>query len=168
MLPLKIELGDSIVSLEDINYLESLVPQNCSAYNVYDSMLEKNSNLDDLASKVCRKFYIDGFKNLGVIVNSFLAYSLPLGPHDYVTHYNNHIKQHWIYFCSRSPVIKGGEMVILEGDPSFDLFSKPVDYKEYSIEHNKLIQTAPKVKRLFNLIKACSHPVFHINLYSYE
>ena len=153
--------------LNDILELESMIPQDFAAYNVYDSMLQKNSFIDGLAKKICHEFFINQ-SNLGVIVNSFLAHSLPLGPHDYKTHYDRSINQHWIYFCTRSRVVKGGEMIMLEDDPSFDLFDKPTDYKQYSIEHNKLIQIGPAVKRLFNSISACSYPVFHINLYTYD
>ena len=87
--------------------------------------------------------------------------------HNYEEHGGKKIKQHWLLTISRSSHFDGGEMILFEKPPSFDVFAEPSKYETVPLRLDDITETNPLQYRLFNCIKFCAQHVFHINIFTF-
>lgn len=159
-----------MISELDIKKLEDNYNANdYGALLVYDNSIEQNNFIDKLIKQILNHNKINVNK-LGCIINSFLANGLPVGSHNFVEHRDKKINSHWIYFATRSKIIKGGEMITQckNSNLDFDVFAPELEVETTQVANKLFIKTKHNQIRFFNTIECCSYPVFHFNIFSYE
>ena len=155
-----------------LDHLEIRFPElkGFGAYNIYDSEFQFDQAIDNF----CFSLFINTINtrvkniNYGCIINSFYKDSLPIGLHNYESHGDKKIKNHWLFIMSRCDSFDGGDLMLLSKPPRFDIFSSPPSYKKIHTKPNHILETDPSQYRLFDCIKSCMDYIFHVNIFTFD